>query len=126
MAVRDYYRILGVEREASDKEIKKAYRKLAMEYHPDRNKDKPSCEELLKDLNEAYRILGNQDTRRQYDLSCRQPFKRNVYYQQNLNDDLMEILRVFSHMGFSTKGVGGCRGGMGFGKRGCRRWKGNY
>lgn len=125
MAVKDYYRLLGVEREASGEEIKKAYRKLAMAYHPDRNQDKPGCEELLKDLNEAYQILGNQEKRRQYDLSCQQPFKSYVYCQEDLNDALIEILRVFSRGGFSTKGFGGCKG-RGFGRRGCGRWKGNF
>ena len=122
MAVKDYYQLLGVKREASGEEIKKAYRKLAMEYHPDRNRDRSGCEEVLKYLNEAYQILGNQEKRRQYNLSCQQPFKSYVYYQQNLNDDLMQILRVFSRGGVGTKRFGGCRG-KGLGKRGCRRWK---
>jgi molecular chaperone DnaJ len=122
LAVKDYYWLLGVEREASGEEIKKAYRKLAMDYHPDRNQDKPGCEERLKDINEAYQVLGNEEKRRRYDLSCRQPFNRHVYYQENLSDDLIEIFRVFSRGGFGIKGFGGCRG-MGLGKRGCRRWK---
>lgn len=123
MAVKDYYRLLGVEREASGEEIKKAYRKLAMAYHPDRNGDKPGCEELLKDLNEAYQVLGNQEKRRQYDRLCRQP-STNYGDQENLNHDLMAILRVFARGGFGTQGIGGCRG-RGFGRKGCRRWKGN-
>ena len=110
MAVKDYYRLLGVEKEASDEEIKKAYRRLAMEYHPDRNKCKSECEELLKDINEAYKVLGNREKRRQYDVS-------RLYYQNNLNDKMLEILRVSSRRKF-----GGCSR-MGFVKRGCRRWK---
>lgn len=125
MAVKDYYRLLGVEREASGEEIKKAYRKLAMAHHPDRNRDKPGCEDLLKDLNEAYQVLGNQEKRRQYDLLCRHPFKSGGSYQENLSDDLMAILRAFSRRGFGLQGGGGCRG-RGFGKRGCGRWKGNF
>jgi DnaJ-class molecular chaperone len=122
LAVKDYYRFLGVERVASSEEIKKAYRKLAMEYHPDRNQDKPGCEERLKDINEAYQVLGNEEQRRRYDLSCRQSFNNHMYYQEDLSDDLMEILRVFSRGGFGMRGLGGCKG-RGFGRRGCRRWK---
>ena len=48
LADKDYYRFLGVEKDASDEEIKKAYRKLVMEYNPDRNQDKPGCEEFQK------------------------------------------------------------------------------
>ena len=125
MAVKDYYLLLGVEREASREEIKKAYRKLAMEYHPDRNQDKHGCEELLKDINEAYQVLGNEEKRRRYDISCLQSFNRHLYDQEGFSDDLFEILRVFSRGGFGTKGLGGCRG-RGFGKRGCGRWRGNF
>ena len=93
MVVKDYYRLLGVERGASAGEVKKAYRKLAMEYHPDLNQNKPSCEEYLKDINEAYQVLGNEEKRRRYDLMCQQSFNRHVYYQEDLSDDLMGILR---------------------------------
>jgi DnaJ-class molecular chaperone len=55
---------LGVEKEASGKEIKKAYRKLALQYHPDRNQGDPGCEERLKEVNEAYQILGDEEKRR--------------------------------------------------------------
>jgi DnaJ-class molecular chaperone len=122
LAIKNYYRLLGVDREASGEEIRKAYRKLAMEYHPDRNRDKPGCEERLKDINEAYQILGNQEKRRRYDLSRQQPFNRHVYCQENLSDDLIEILRVFSRGSFGMRWIGGCKG-RGLGKRSCRRWK---
>jgi curved DNA-binding protein CbpA len=122
LAVKDYYRLLGVEREASGEEIKKAYRKLALKYHPDRNRGDPGCEDRLKEVNEAYQVLGNEEKRRRYDLSCQQSFYRHVYYQEDLSDDLIEILRVFARGGFGMRGLGGCKG-MGFGKRGCRRWK---
>lgn len=64
---RDYYEILGVSRAASDVEIKSAYRKLAMQYHPDRNPDNPDAEEKFKECSEAYAVLADQDKRARYD-----------------------------------------------------------
>jgi curved DNA-binding protein len=65
---KDYYRILGVPRNASDAEIKKSYRKLAMQYHPDRNPGKEKwANEKFKEINEAYGILGDPQKRKQYD-----------------------------------------------------------
>src|SRR5512133_1753695 len=63
---RDYYEILGVEQSASEEEIKKCYRKLAMQYHPDRNPDNSEAEELFKEAAEAYEVLSD-------------PGKRDVY-----------------------------------------------
>ena len=67
MAKRDYYEILGVNRDASDEEIKKAYRKLAMKHHPDRNPDNPKSEELFKEAKQAYEILSDAQKRSAYD-----------------------------------------------------------
>ena len=64
---RDYYEILGVSREASPEDIKKAFRKLALEYHPDRNSSDAGAEERFKELNEAYSVLSDSDKRAQYD-----------------------------------------------------------
>ncbi len=65
---KDYYRILGVPTNASDGEIKKAYRKLAMQYHPDRNPGKEQwANEKFKEINEAYGVLGDPQKRKQYD-----------------------------------------------------------
>jgi len=65
---KDYYRILGVPTNASDGEIKKAYRKLAMQYHPDRNPGKEEwANEKFKEINEAYGVLGDPQKRKQYD-----------------------------------------------------------
>ena len=63
----DYYDILGVDSDASDTEIKKAYRKIAMEYHPDRNPDDPQAEEKFKKAAEAYEVLSTPEKRKRYD-----------------------------------------------------------
>lgn len=67
MSKRDYYEVLGVNRDASDEEIKKAYRKLAMKHHPDRNPDNPKAEEHFKEAKEAYEILCDGQKRAAYD-----------------------------------------------------------
>lgn len=67
MAKRDYYEVLAVAKTASDDEIKKAYRKLAMKYHPDRNPDNPEAEDKFKEASEAYEILSNAEKRSMYD-----------------------------------------------------------
>ena len=67
MAGKDYYDILGVNSKASADEIKKAYRKLAMKFHPDQNKDNPEAEEKFKEINEAYDILKDNQKRAAFD-----------------------------------------------------------
>ena len=67
MASKDYYSILGVEKSASDDEIKSAYRKLAKKYHPDLNKDNPQAAERFKEINEAYEVLSDKQKRSNYD-----------------------------------------------------------
>ncbi len=64
---KDFYKILGVPKDASEADIKKAYRKLARKYHPDQNQDDPSAERMFKDLSEAYSVLSDADERQQYD-----------------------------------------------------------
>jgi curved DNA-binding protein len=67
MEYKDYYRILNVDKNADEKEIKRAYRKLAREYHPDKNPDDKVSEEKFKEINEAYEVLGNPENRTKYD-----------------------------------------------------------
>jgi molecular chaperone DnaJ len=67
MAKKDYYQVLGVSRDASAEEIKKAYRKLALQHHPDRNRDNPEAEERFKEASEAYSVVGNSEKRQVYD-----------------------------------------------------------
>src|SRR5258707_8040643 len=67
MAKRDYYEVLGVQRGASDADLKAAYRKLAMQHHPDRNPGDQDCENRFKELNEAYDVLKDADKRAAYD-----------------------------------------------------------
>ena len=68
MAKKDYYEVLGVKKTATEDEIKKAYRKLAMKHHPDRNPtNKKEAEERFKEINEAYAVLSDKEKRQQYD-----------------------------------------------------------
>ena len=96
----DYYKILGVKRNSSDPEIKKAYRKKAMEYHPDRNKNNSKAEEKFKQVNEAYAVLGDKEKKKQYDRfgadGFRQRFSRDDIFR---NFDMDDILRNFGGMG---------------------------
>ncbi|MGH2536820.1 MAG: DnaJ C-terminal domain-containing protein [Candidatus Promineifilaceae bacterium] len=67
MEYKDYYRVLDVGRDASEADIKKAYRKLARQYHPDRNPNDKAAEEKFKEINEAYEVLGSAENRARYD-----------------------------------------------------------
>ena len=67
MAKRDYYEVLGVDKQASEDEIKKAYRKIAIKYHPDRNPGNKEAEDKFKEAAEAYEVLHDPQKRQQYD-----------------------------------------------------------
>lgn len=67
MEYKDYYKVLGIERKAKQEEIKRAYRKLAMKYHPDHNPGNKQAEEKFKEINEAYQVLGDEQQRGRYD-----------------------------------------------------------
>ena len=67
MAKKDYYEVLGLSRQASNEEIKKSFKKLAMKYHPDRNPDNPKAEDSFKEAKEAYEVLSDSNKRSAYD-----------------------------------------------------------
>ncbi len=73
MGRKDYYRILGVSRNASREDIRKAYRELVRRHHPDRNEGDAACEERLKEINEAYSVLGDPEKKKAYDAEPRIP-----------------------------------------------------
>ena len=103
---RDYYEILGVSKNASDAEIKKAYRKLALQWHPDRNKSS-GAEEKFKEINEAFQVLGNPDKKQQYDQYGSSAFSQEDlrgFRSQNFSfEDLFsdfgfgDIFDIFNH-----------------------------
>lgn len=97
---RDYYEILGVPRDATPEQIKDAYRKLALQYHPDRNKS-PDAEEKFKEISEAYAVLSDPQKRSQYDMLGRAGFDQQ-YTQEDIfrGADFETIFRDFGFGGF--------------------------
>ncbi len=96
MPARDYYSILGVSKTASEEEIKKAYRKLALKYHPDRNPGNREAESRFKDINEAYAVLRNPEKRKQYDEFGAEGFHRRFSQEDIFRGfDLGSIFREF-------------------------------
>src|SRR5580704_7102514 len=78
MAKRDFYDILGVSKTASADEIRKAHRKLALKYHPDRNRDNKQAEPKFKEIQEAYDVLGDAEKRKKYDQFGHAGFEGNA------------------------------------------------
>jgi len=100
----DYYTLLGIDRQASEDQIKKAYRKMAMKYHPDRNKDNPKAEDKFKQISEAYAVLSDSEKRKQYDRFGSDGFKQKFSQEdifRNFNAD-----EIFRNFGFQP-GQGG-------------------
>ncbi len=93
MAKRDYYEILGLEKNTSQDEIKKAYRKLAMQYHPDRNPGDKASEEKFKEAAQAYEVLGDADKRKRYDQYGHEGVRGNDSRPFN---DVNDIFSTFS------------------------------
>ena len=79
----DYYKLLGVGKTASPEEIKKAYRKLALKHHPDRNKGNKEAEEQFKKISEAYAVLSDKEKRQQYDTVGAAGFQQR-YSQEDI------------------------------------------
>jgi len=112
MTQKDYYEILNVHKEAGQDEIREAYRKLALQYHPDRNRDDPAATARMKEINEAYAVLSDPEKREQYDGLCNTygssayDHFRNAYSEQDIfrGSDIQEILdqlsRAFGFRGF--------------------------
>jgi len=115
MAKRDYYEVLGVSRDAPEKEIKKAYRRLAMKYHPDRNSDDPDSDDKFKEASEAAEILTDTEKRGTYDQFGHAAFENGGGGRQQGNGNFGSIFDdVFGDI-FSG---GGGRGGRSGAQRG--------
>ena len=104
----DYYKVLGVEKGSSSTETKKAYRKLALKYHPDKNKGDKASEAKFKEISEAYAVLSDPEKKQNYDTYGSADFRQR-YSQEDIFSgfDINDILRQFN-------GGGGGRGGTSF------------
>jgi curved DNA-binding protein len=112
MEDRDYYKILGVGKNASEEEIKRAYRKLAMKYHPDRNRGDKNAEEQFKLINEAYAVLSDKEKRQQYDT-----FGSAGFHQRFSQEDIFrgfDFGDVLKDLGFSSDDIFGTLFGRSF------------
>src|SRR5438045_4365791 len=118
MSKRDYYEILGVNKTASADEIKKAYRKVAMQFHPDRNPGDKGAEEKFKEAAEAYEVLSDADKRSQYDRFGHAGVSGNGRgHYSNMEDIFSQFGDIFGEdifgSFFGAGGGGGRRGGGG-------------
>lgn len=124
---KDYYEILGVQKNATEEDIKKSYRKLALKYHPDRNPGNKEAEDRFKEINEAYAVLSDKEKRSQYDAYGMSGFQQrysqeDIYRGFNVGD-------LFKDLGFGTNdlfsvifgGQPGAQGRRQAGKQGGRR-----
>jgi curved DNA-binding protein len=115
MAETDYYKELGVNRNASGDEIKKAYRKLAMKYHPDHTKGDKAAEEKFKKISEAYAVLSDKEKKKQYDT-----YGSTDFHQRFSQEDIFkgfDFSSIFEDLGFGGRGfsfMGGRGGGQRF------------
>jgi DnaJ-class molecular chaperone len=116
MNFKDYYQVLGVERDATQQEIKKVFRQLAMDCHPDHNRDNSDqAEETFKKINEAYEVLGDESRRRQYDYLITQLEQR---FGSQGSEILEKMLRDLANLGINPNNPlrgksWGCRRGYG-------------
>ncbi len=116
----DYYELLGVKKDSSPSEIKKAYRKLALKFHPDKNMGDKKAETKFKEINEAYAVLSDPEKKKQYDLYGSTDFHQR-YSQEDIfrGFDLNDVLRQFGFGGAGQSvhmrsNMGGMGGGNGF------------
>jgi DnaJ-class molecular chaperone len=112
MSQNDYYQILGIDQKAGPRQIKDTYRKLAFEYHPDRNRKNPEAAEKMKRVNEAYAVLSDPAKRREYDAmrhqfgsSAYSQFRQNyseqdIFSGSDVNQILQQMARAFGLRGF--------------------------
>ncbi len=110
MSDTDYYKLLGVEKNATEAELKKAYRKLAMKYHPDHAKDDKSAEDKFKKISEAYAVLSDPEKRKQYDT-----FGSSGFQQRFSQEDIFrnfDFGDIFKEFGFSGGGFQTANGGF--------------
>jgi len=126
---KDYYQILGVDRNALEDEIKRAYRKLALQYHPDHHPDDSESEEKFKEIGEAYAVLSDPEKRDEYDYSGHVQFRRR-YTSEDIfrNFDFEQLFKEFG-VGFGTRSFRGffCgRRGRGCGRRKANFFKGAF
>ncbi len=108
MSKRDYYEVLGVGRDADEKALKKAFRKLALQYHPDRNPDAPEAEAKFKEIGEAYEVLSDPQKRQTYDRFGHEGLRGSGY-----SPGFQDMGDIFSHFGdiFGDLFGGGARRG---------------
>lgn len=112
VTMEDYYKILGVEKSASDTQIKAAYRKLALKHHPDRNQGDKNAETEFKKVSEAYAALSDPAKRKQYDQ-----FGASGFHQKYSSEDIFrgtDFSSIFNEFGFGNGGPGAGGGGGGF------------
>jgi curved DNA-binding protein len=103
MAQRDYYEVLGVKKGASIEEVKKAYRKLAVKYHPDKNPGDKQAEDRFKEINEAYAVLSDPKKKEQFDQ-----FGSNNFHQRFSQEDIFkgfDVGDLFKEQGFGTDDI---------------------
>lgn len=126
--MKDYYKALGVSRDTSQEEIKKAFRRMALRYHPDRNpQDQKQAEEKFKAINEAYQVLGDEGKRQQYDyITALSQYMQSSVIADNVSVDASaqgldeETIRRFLGQ-LVAQACGFKRCGRGYWRR-CQRW----
>ena len=108
MSKRDYYEVLGVSKSASADEIKKAYRKLALKYHPDKTKGDKALEDKFKKISEAYAVLSDKEKRREYDTFGSEGFRQRFSQEDIFRG--FDFGDIFKEFGFGGSGFSGGRG----------------